>query len=75
MKRNFVKSLIAVLAGTFLYFFVLEERLPPAAQHEAYRIDLGLVVAFWLCLVFYGVVDAVERRRRKKSVRDAGRIP
>ena len=54
LNRSFWQSLIAVLAGNAIYFS-LERFLPPRAQHQLYRIDLGLAVDFWVCLVCYGL--------------------
>ncbi len=56
------KSLIAVLAGNTLYFFVLMPYLPPAARHRPNRLDLGVLVDFWICVVFYMLLDLVLRK-------------
>jgi len=64
---NFVHALIAVLAGNAAYF-VLMPYLPPKAQHVIFRIDLGLAVDFWLCLVAFGIVKAVARWRRRSDL-------
>jgi hypothetical protein len=37
--------------------------LPPLARHAPNRIDLGLAVDFWFCLVAYGIIDLAQRRR------------
>jgi hypothetical protein len=60
---NFVHALVAVLAGNAAYF-LLVRYLPPRAHHAPFRIDLGLVVDFWFCLVALGVVKAVAGRKR-----------
>jgi hypothetical protein len=60
MKRNFWRSLIAVLAGNALYFGV-ERFLPPRARHQPFQIDWGLAVDFWICLVCYGLVRLIRR--------------
>ena len=52
MKANFWRSLAAVVAGNAIYL-VLEPHLPPNARHQPYRIDVGLAVDFWICLVCY----------------------
>jgi hypothetical protein len=31
--------------------------LPPAAQHHPFKLDLGTLVDFWLCLVVYGLLE------------------
>lgn len=67
LKPNFWKSLVAVVAGNLLYFFVFYNSLPPIAQHRPFKIDLGLVVDVWICLVFYGIVELIVRLRPKPS--------
>jgi len=59
---NFVHALIAVLAGNVAYFLAMPY-LPPLARHVPLRLDLGLVVDFWFCLVMLGIVKTVARRR------------
>lgn len=63
---NFLHALIAVLVGNGLYF-VVERFLPPSAHHSPFRIDLGMVVDFWFCLVVFGVVKAVAGKRSPKA--------
>ena len=58
MKRNFWRSLIAVVAGNFIYL-AIAPHLPPRAQHQLYQIDWGLAVDFWICLVCYGLIRFV----------------
>ena len=58
MKREWLRSLIAVLAGNAIYFSV-QRYLPPRAQHQLYQVDWGLAVDFWICLVCYGLVRMV----------------
>ena len=60
---NFVHALIAVLGGNILYFLVMPY-LPAPAQHVAPRVDLGLAVDFWFCLVLLGVVKMWAARRK-----------
>jgi hypothetical protein len=55
---NFVQSLIAVLAGNALYFLLMPY-LPVRVRHVPLRMDLGVVVDFWLCLVVFGVIKTV----------------
>ncbi|HVP43312.1 MAG TPA: hypothetical protein VMS96_07755 [Terriglobales bacterium] len=63
--RNFWKSLVAVLAGNALYFLLMPQ-LPPAARHAPGRLDLGLAVDLWFCLVAYGLIELFRRRRSRK---------
>jgi hypothetical protein len=60
---NFLHALLAVLLGNGAYF-LLARYLPPAARHVPFRIDLGVVVDFWLCLVMFGLIKTVAGRRR-----------
>jgi len=64
MLRRLLKQLIAVVAGSLLYFFVLMPHLPSAGRHQAFRIDLGLLVDAWICLVLYGAIEWLDRKRR-----------
>ena len=64
---NFVHALVAVLAGNAVYIVVMPY-LPLLARHVPRRMDLGLVVDFWLCLVFFGVIKTVAGLRRKSKL-------
>jgi cytosine/uracil/thiamine/allantoin permease len=70
LPRNFWQSLIAVVAGNAIYFLFMND-LPRRARHETYRLDLGLVVDFWICLVIYGLLELYKRWRRPR--RDASK--
>ena len=59
MKHTFWRSLIAVLAGNLIYFSLMRF-LPERAQHQPNRLDWGLVVDFWVCLVCYGIVRLIR---------------
>jgi hypothetical protein len=63
---NFVQALVAVLAGNVLYF-LLVPHLPPPARHVPPRLDLGMLVDFWICLVIFGAIKTVAGRRGKVS--------
>ncbi len=67
LKANFWKSLVAVVTGNLVYFFVVYSVLPEAAQHRPFKIDLGLVVDLWFCLICYGLIELFLRIRRKSS--------
>ena len=58
IKANFLRSLVAVLAGNLIYYSV-ERYLPARAQHQIYQIDWGLAVDFWFCLACYGIVRMI----------------
>jgi hypothetical protein len=63
MLHRLLKQFAAVLIGNLLYFFVLMPHLPPAARHIPYRLDWGLLVDLWICLVIYGLIELIFRRR------------
>jgi hypothetical protein len=65
---NFVQSLIAVLAGNLVYFLLMPH-LPPAARHNPMKLDLGVLVDFWFCLVFLGIVKTIWKKDEKSSER------
>jgi len=59
MKRLTVKwfrYLVAILLGNGLYF-ALNPYLPPAARHHPFKLDLGTLVDFWLCVAVYGLLE------------------
>ena len=58
MKRDFWRSLAAVVLGNAIYFGV-ERFLPPEAQHQLYQIDWGLAVDFCICVAFYGLIRLI----------------
>lgn len=62
--RNFWKSLAAVVLGNAVYFLLMSH-LPRAARHAPNRLDLGLAIDFCFCVVAYGVLDLVQRSRRR----------
>jgi len=68
VTTNFIDSLIAVLAGNAVYFLVMRY-LPLAARHAPMRMDLGLVVDFWFCLVVLGIIKTIARYRRASKPR------
>ena len=66
MKARLLKQFAAVLLGSLFYFFLLEPRLPPAAQHQPFRLDWGILILAWICLIFYGLIELAFRIRKKR---------
>lgn len=62
-SRNFLKSLASVLLGNAIYFLLMP-KLPLRAQHQYNRLDLGLIIDFWICVVIYGLISTVGFLRR-----------
>ena len=56
VTTKWFKYLLAILLGNGLYF-ALNPYLPPAAKHHPFKLDLGTLVDFWLCLVVYGLLE------------------
>lgn len=65
---NFFHALIAVLAGNAIYF-LLEKYMPARARHAPMKIDLGMVIDFWFCLVVFGIIKTIAGRRRESNSR------
>ena len=66
MPARILKQLAAVVLGSLLYFFVFMPHLPPAARHQPYRLDWGLLIDAWLCLVIYGLIELAIRVHRNR---------
>lgn len=64
MARRLLKQLVAILIGNAIYFLLLMPHLPARAQHRPDKLDLGLLVDFWICVVVYGVMELLSRKRR-----------
>ncbi len=62
MRGTFFKSLIAVVVGNAIYFLLLMPVLPPAGRHGIGKLDLGLLIDFWVCVAVFGVVELISRR-------------
>jgi hypothetical protein len=57
---NFIQALAAVILGNVAYF-LLAPTFPPMARHHPFRVDLGMLVDFWFCLVAYGVIRTARK--------------
>ena len=66
---NFLHALVAVLAGNAVYFLLLPY-LPASARHVTLRMDLGMAVDFWLCLVALGIVKTIVWWRQESSSKE-----
>ena len=66
MRQSLLRSLVAVLAGNLIYFWLLTPVLPQAARHAPFRFDLGLLLDAWVCLVVYGLLELLGRMRRAR---------
>jgi len=58
--RRWVEYLVAILAGNAIYFAVLLPNLP-GLGHEPFRLDLGLLVDFAMCVLVYAAIRLGSR--------------
>ena len=65
-RMNFLQSLAAVVAGNVVYFLVMPY-LPPAAQHNPAKLDLGVIIDFWFCLVFLGIIKTIWKPGKRSG--------
>lgn len=61
---NFLQSLLAVLLGNAAYF-LLSPSFPQVARHRLYRLDLGLIIDFWFCVVAFGLIKTAQWWRHR----------
>ena len=62
VRLNFLEALLAIILGNVVYFALLPT-LPLAARHRPFRVDLGMVLDFSMCLLIYGVIRSVRKWR------------
>ena len=59
---NLLQALVAIILGNVVYF-LLVPALPQVAHHRPSRLDLGMVIDFWFCLVAYGLIRTARKWR------------
>ena len=62
VRLNFLQALLAIILGNVVYFALLPT-LPFAARHRPFRVDLGMVLDFSMCLLIYGLIRSVRKWR------------
>lgn len=60
--RRFWLALAAIVAGNAIYFSI-QRLLPPSGHHDPFRIDLGLLVDFWICVVVFNLLLSAFRSK------------
>jgi hypothetical protein len=60
VQLNFLQALFAIILGNVVYF-ALVPSLPLIARHRPFRIDLGMVIDFWFCLVIFGLIRTARK--------------
>jgi len=61
LARRWGEYLVAILVGNIIYLFI-EPQLPNVMRHRfgMFRVDLGLGVDFFICVVVYAVVRQIR---------------
>ena len=61
IARRWGEYLVAILIGNIIYLFI-EPELPNVMRHRfgMFRVDLGLAVDFFICVVVYAVVRQIR---------------
>jgi len=54
--RRWLEYLVAILLGNAIYYFSLVPHLPESFHHQGYRIDLGMLLDFVICVAVYGLI-------------------
>jgi len=61
LLARILKSLAAVLIGNAIYFLAVMPMMPPRGRHTPFRLDLGLLIDFWICVAVYGALEIAWR--------------
>ena len=67
--RRWIEYLAAILAGNAIYFLILFPGLPRILQHQPFRFDAGLALAFLCCVGIYGVIRMASRHAQRLNRR------
>jgi len=63
--RRWVEYLVAILAGNAIYFAVVLPAMP-GLSHEPFRLDLGLLVDFAMCVLVYVAIRLGSRHAKNR---------
>ena len=61
VRRNFLRSLAAVLSGAAIYW-ALMPHLPRVARHHIFRIDLGLMLYVLISVALFILLSWMDRK-------------
>jgi len=59
---NFLEALVSIILGNVVYFLLMPS-LPVIARHHPLRIDIGMALDFWFCLVAFGLIKTARKWR------------
>lgn len=54
--RRWVEYSAAAILGNLIYYFSLAPHLPEFLRHTGFRVDLGTLVDFLVCVAVYGLI-------------------
>ena len=61
MRLNLLQALSAVILGNVAYLLLAASL--PLPRHRPFRLDAGLLIDFWFCVVAYGLIRTARRWR------------
>jgi hypothetical protein len=56
---NLLQALLAIIFGNIAYYLLAAHL--PLPRHRPFQADAGLLVDFFICLVFYGLIRKSRR--------------
>jgi ABC-type uncharacterized transport system permease subunit len=54
--RRWIEYLVAILLGNAIYYLSLSPHLPAGLRHEEFKVDLGMLVDFAVCVGVYWLI-------------------
>jgi hypothetical protein len=71
--RRWYEDLAAIRAGQAISLLVIFPGLPRMLQHQPFRFDAGLALAFLCCVALYGVIRLASRHAQRWNRRSLTR--
>jgi hypothetical protein len=59
--RRWIEYLAAILLGNAIYYLSLTPHLPATLRHEEFKVDLGMLVDFGVCVGVYWLIPLGEK--------------
>jgi ABC-type uncharacterized transport system permease subunit len=59
--RRWIEYLAAILLGNAIYYLSLSPHLPAGLRHEEFKIDLGMLLDFGVCVAAYWLIRLGEK--------------
>jgi hypothetical protein len=58
---NLLQALLAIVLGNIAYFLLAAHLALP--RHRPFQADAGLLIDFFICLTFYGLIRTIAKRK------------